>query len=292
MPFEPSRSEQLTEKNLNLGYWWVTNKIKVRQWTAVAIAVVDFVLVGYGAFGFADWFFGSGAVERQQLGQLTERNIDYGFFREKFAPQPAGVDSAQTLFAGENTSDFFARVTNPNPRWWLDIAYHFDSSAGSTASTRTFVLPGETMTLSALGVRADAQPSGAQLVVDSQHWVRVDQHKTRPDYETWAAMRLGMRIDQPVFVPPSPNDAVAVSRVRFKITNDTGFGYYKVGFFITAMSGGAVVGVNKVTISELRPGQSRDVEASWFNDLPAVNNIEVKPELNIFDDRNYIPPGQ
>jgi hypothetical protein len=61
---------------------------------------------------------------------------------------------------------------------------------------------------------------------------------------------------------------------------------------VTLLSSGKVVGINKVTISDLRPGQERDVEASWFMDLLSVTDIEVRPQVNIFDARAYIAPGQ
>lgn len=292
MDFEPVREEQLTEKHLNLGYWWVNHKVQVRKWTSVALAVFSALALGYGIFGFADWYFGSGVVERAQIASLTKNQTDFAGIREKNAPQELQLGEPSYVGAGEGTYDISARITNSNPRWWADFDYHFTSAAGATPVQHGYVLPSDFMNLSALGSKSDSSPEGLAIIIDHQTWHRVDQHLTRPDYESWATDRLRLTMDQPVFIPPLATDTVPASRVRFNVKNDTGFGYYKVGFFVIVESGGRVVGVNHVTISNLRPGDSREVNASWFADLPSATTIEVKPEVNIFDDRNYIPPGK
>lgn len=292
MAFESVREGQLTEDKLKWGYWWVTHKVQVRRVFSIVLAVVDFALVGYALFGFADWFFGSGELERRQTAIMAMPAIDYTFFREKNSPSEMKVESAISLNSGEKTYDFIARASNPNPQWWVEFDYHFESSAGATPVQHGYLLPGETKWLDALGSRSDVRPGSPKIVVENVAWRRVDFHMTRPDYATWSSSRLHFLIDKVEFVPPAPQDPIAVNRARFTVTNDTGFGYFKVGFFVTLSSGSRIVGVNKVVISDLRPGERRDVEASWFTDLAGVGKVEVKPQVNIFDDRNYIPPGQ
>jgi hypothetical protein len=291
--FEPSREDQLTEKKLNWGYWWVTNKLKVRKVFIVVLTVVDFALIGNFVFAYADWFFGSGVVERQQIAQLTVPATDYAFFRSKNAPVELSVNSTNVVSSGDGKFDIVSQVNNPNQLWWADFDYSFALQGGRTDTQRGYILPNSTHSLAALGVPADTSLVGASLLIENLTWHRVNQRFTRPDYVSWAGSRLaGIAVSDPVFVPPLPDDAIPAYRVRFRVTNGTAFGYYKVGFFLTLVSGGQVVGVSKVTISELRAGTSRDVEATWFSDLPSVSGIEVMPEVNIFDERNYIAPGQ
>lgn len=292
MAFEPGREGQLTEQKLNLGYWWVTHKVQVRGWFSIFLAVVDLALVGFAGYGFADWFFGSGDIERRAMAVMAKPAIDYAYFRQKANPQNVAVQDALVLNSGEKTYDFIARAANPNPQWWVEFDYRFSSAAGETQTQKGYLLPGETKWLNALGVKSDVRPGGAKIAVENIVWRRVPLHVTRPDYATWAAKRLNFILDGVSFVPPSPQDPIAVNRAKFTVTNDTGFGYFKVGFFVTLTSGSRVVGVNRVVISDLRPGDRRDVDASWFFDLPGVTKVEVKPEVNIFDERNYIPPGQ
>jgi hypothetical protein len=292
MAFEPTREGQLTEDKLKWGYWWVTHKVQVRKWFAMFLVVVDLVLCGFAIFGFADWFFGSGERERAQIAALARPVIDYEFFRQKSAPKPPQFDKATVLNAGDKTYDYFAKSANPNVLWWVEFEYRFKSGSVETPTKKGFLLPGETRSMHALGVKSDVRPTTAEFIVENVVWHRVNLHETRPDSATWANVRLNFLVSDVKFVPPAPTDPIAVSRATFTLTNDTGFGYYNVGFFITLYSGSRVVGVNRIVISDLRPGDRRTVEASWFFDLPTVSKVEVKPEVNIFDDRVYIPPGK
>lgn len=290
--FQPAREEQLTEKQLKWAEWWVTHKVQVRRIFVICMIVLDTALVGYALFGFADWFFGSGELERRQIAQLTRQWTDFDAFRQKTAPQPLAIDDPLVLLAGERRYDFVSQATNPSPLWWVEFDYRFTAGSLETAPKRGFLLPGETKWLEALGTRSDFRPSSPKIVVENVIWHRVNLHKTRPDYVTWATSRLNFLLTDVRFKPPDPKDPVPISRATFTVTNDTGFGFYRLGFFVTLRAGTRIVGVNKVVISDLRAGEKREVDASWFTDLPNVNKVEVKPEVNIFDERIYIPPGQ
>lgn len=292
MAFEPTREAQLTEDKLKWGYWWVTHKVQVRKWFAVFLVVVDVILCGFAIFGFADWFFGSGERERAQIAQLTKSSTDFAFFRQKNTPKQVALDRATVLNAGDKTYDYFAKAANPNTQWWVEFDYRFKSGAFETQTKRGYLLPGETKYLNALGVKSDVRPSSSELIVEGVSWHKVNLHETRPDFATWSGSRLNFLVTDVKYVPPAPTDPITVSRATFTLTNDTGFGYYNVGFFVVLYSGTRVVGVNRIVISDLRPGDRRTVEASWFFDLPQVSKVEVKPEVNIFDDRVYIPPGK
>jgi hypothetical protein len=292
MAFQPTRENQLTEDKLKWGYWWVTHKVQVRRAFSAFLIVVDVILVGYAAFGYLDWFFGSGVRERAQIAAMSRSTIPYELFRQRNAPREILFEDPTVLSAGEKTYDMFAAVSNPNAQWWAEYEYRFSASNYEGRAKRDFILPGQTKNLHQLGVKADARPGSARLIVENLVWHRVNLHMTRPDYATWSASRLNIAVSDIQFKKPEPTDPVPVSRATFTATNDTGFGYYNVGFFVSLLSGSRTVGVSYVVISELRPGERRTVDASWFFDLPTVGKVEVRPDVNIFNDRVYIPPGQ
>jgi len=108
MAFEPTREGQLTEEKLKWGYWWITHKVQVRKVFTVFMALLAAALVGYAAFGFLDWFFGSGVRERAQIGMLTQDVTDFEAFRRGLAPEPLVIDDALMLDANENVYDFIS----------------------------------------------------------------------------------------------------------------------------------------------------------------------------------------
>jgi len=291
MAFDSTREGQMTEQKLGFGYWWVTHKLQVRRYFSIFLAVVAVPLLAYGAYGFADWYFGSGVAERAQSALMSKSVINYSAFREKNSPRDLRLDSPQVISAGEKSYDLIGRVQNPNLNWWADIEYHFD--AGSVSPTgRIFVLPGESKTIAALAVKSDSRPGISKVVIDKTNWHRVDLHETRPDYATWSNARLALKVTDATFTAPAADEAVKVNRATFTITNESGFSYRNGGFFVTLLSGTKVVAVSKVTISDLRAGETRAVDASWFYALPSVTKVDVKPLVNIFDVQSYIAPGR
>jgi len=293
MAFDPSREGQLSEDQLKWGYWWVTHKVQVRKVFTFFLALVALALVGYAGFGFADWYFGSGVKERQDIGQLARTVINYPAFHEKFAPQELNIEGTSVLEAGEGMYDLATRLANPNASWWAEFDYQFLSGTEPlTASRRGYILPGDVKYLIGLGTKAASFPSGAAVAVANLVWHRLDNHVVRPDYATWSASRLNFLINDVKFQAPDPADQLKVSRASFTLQNDSGYGYWKVGFFIALLKDEQLVGANYVTVSELRAGDVRPVEASWFSDLPSVDRVEVTPEVNLFDNGVFIPPGR
>ena len=290
MAFLPSREEQLTEDQLKWGYWWVTHKLQLKNILAAVIGVVAAVLVIYAAYGFADWYFGSGVLERFQIGQMANQPTGYPEIRQRTAAQPLGLDTPTVLVSGSNSYDISVPLTNPNAGWWAVLNWHFVVGGQKTGPTQTsVVLPNGMIYLVQLGFKSDTFPTGAELVVDNLYWRRLDQHQIRPDYPSWAGERLDFQVTDAEFKPPAFNDTLQVSRATFNIHNNTGYGYRRVGFFVVLWDGSTMVGVNHGTVGNLLAGETRSVDASWFTVLPRVTRVEVTPDINILDDGIYLP---
>lgn len=291
MAFDPTGGK-LDEGQLNMGFWWVTHQVQVRKVATFLLGILAVSLFAYAAWGFIDWFFVSGVVERQQAGLTRYVEIPVATFRKYAAKTEPFFDDPTVLPAGEGRYDIFAKATNANENWMMTFDYRFDAAGTSIPAKRGFLLPGETKRLHALGVKAEARPSGAKTEISNVQWSRVDPHLVFPGYAGWAQKRLDIGIESPTFVPPAAGDTLPISRATFTVVNRTAFNYYTVGFFVTASSGQQIVGVNYVTISRLLAGEHRIVEASWFSALPNITRVEVLPEINILDVSVYIPPGQ
>ncbi len=290
--FEASREGQYTEKQLKWSIWWVEHRIGVRRILTVVVGVVGFSLLGYGLFGFADWFFGSGVKERYDMGVMAEGYSNYAPLRAAHTPQQPMVDRAFVLSGGVGSYDFVSTLTNPNEEWVAVFQYTFRAGAVISGPHTGYALPGDKVWLMALGVRGSEKPASVTLEVSDIDWQRVDYHDTRPDYATWAKTRLGITAADAEYLPVDATDALGTSRARFTVSNDTAFGYREVGLTVSLWNGTRLTGINHVVITNLRAGERRAVEAVWFTDVPGVTRVEVKPEINIFDERNYLEVGR
>lgn len=292
MEFDASREGQLEEDRLKWGYWWVTHKVQLRKVLIIGLVIFDVIFVAIGIFGFVDWFLLSGVKERSVIGTLSQQNIDYTYFREKTRAHELSVESAMVLGSSQDSYDTLAKITNSNIQWRAEFDYHFEVSGSVTPTKRGYILPGDSRWLYALGQKSETRPASAQLVLGNVMWKRVDLHDTQPDYATWASKRLNIVVSDVAYVGPQPQDAVAVSKAKFKVTNATGFGYFNMGFVVVLYSGTRITGVNRVAVSDIRAGEVKNVEATWFADLPVASKVEVLPEIDIFDPRAYITVGQ
>ncbi|MBN1584773.1 hypothetical protein JW899_00185 [Candidatus Uhrbacteria bacterium] len=293
MEFTPSREGQLTERQIKWGYWWVSHKLQLKAALTVLIGISAFGLLSYGIYGFADWFFGSGVRERAEIGLMATTPTGYLEINRRVAPQEPIFSEPSVLLSGSGSYDIYSTVDNPNADWILKLSWHFEADGQPVGNSRqTTVLPLGSAILSSLSYRSEVRPGQARLVLDGRRWQRLDKHVVRPDYPTWSGERLDLRVSDVSFNPPAADDPLTVSRAKFTVTNATGYGYWRVGFHVVLWGGTGLVGVNYVTVGELRPGESRPVDASWFTALPPVNRVEVIPEIDIFDADAYMPVGR
>jgi hypothetical protein len=289
--FEVSRQEQLTEKQLKWGAWWVANRRMIRRLSLTALGIFGVALVAYAAWGYYDWFFGTGRAERYEMVRVSSPTITPGV-AANLTPEPVIIEDVQVLQSGENRYDLFVRLSNPNHDFWAKYDVEFTAGGSALASASSgFILPSSDRYVYLLGLKSDSYPSGVEVRLADFAWKRVDRHVISPDYLTWAAARLNFSVSDIQFKPPEATESISVSRSSFTVKNDTAFGYRTVGFFVRLDGASGVAGVNYVKIDNFRPGQTRQLVASWFSDLPTVSAVEVVPDVNIFDDGVYLPPG-
>jgi hypothetical protein len=293
MSFEASRESQFSEKGFKWSVWWTSNKLLLKKAFAVLLGLVGFSLLGYGVYGFADYYFLSGKIERLNLAEQSLPYIDYAFHRRAHEPQSLIFEKYAAVPGTSGSYDMAATVTNTNPEWVARFSYSFRHAGEDTRENEVFVLPGDTVWLDALNVKSNVNPGVPEIVTGPISWQRVDFHDTRPDYESWARQRLSIVASEAEYLPSDPNNPLTTSRARFRLDNNTAFGYHDVGLSVVLWSGTRLVGISRMVVSDVAAGERRkDVEAIWFHDVQGVTSVQVDPIIDIFDERVYITPEQ
>ena len=146
----------------------------------------------------------------------------------------------------------------------------------------------EEKSVAELAVESASPIQSASIIIENVRWHRVDHHAI-PEYETWASDRLNFLISASSFEKETRFDGETYGRTTFTIENDTAYSYYDVGLFVLLLRGSSVVGVNRTTLSSLESGVDAEVTVNWFGTLPSVSQVQVIPELNIFDVEVYKP---
>jgi hypothetical protein len=289
MDFDSS-SNRLSDNQLKWSEWLVNHKVLMYRIGIGTFAMIDLLLVGYGAYGFFDWGLGSGVQERARYAELSAQLTDYGAFRAKYAAQDLTLEGTVSVTNNDNI-DFYTVMNNVNTEWWATFTYRYTNGSAASIEQQGFILPGQAKYLHALGAEG-LLGSDAVIEVKNLRWHRVNKHFVRPDYASWSGERLNLVINNTQFTSPDAADAVKISRASFDVKNDSAFGYKRVGFFVAALSGGRPLAFTYVTISNLRAGESRAVDVSWVGDIGFAGQILAVPDINIFDENAYLAPGE
>jgi hypothetical protein len=77
-----------------------------------------------------------------------------------------------------------------------------------------------------------------------------------------------------------------VSRATFSITNNSYFGFYQANFLILLRSYENVIGVEKIVIDNFAGGSKKIVEIAIEPGI-SPNNVELVPDINVFDAAAY-----
>jgi hypothetical protein len=272
--------------------WFVTNRELLKKIGYGVFIAFDAALVLFVVWHLLDAYVISYSKENAAVTQMVSvGHADLRAYTQASAADPLILGSASTFSLGEGKYDFYATLANPNEEWWADFTYSFTGSAEEEEEeperVTGFILPGEEKPLVALGVELEGAPRGANLVVTDLAWHRVDRHLVG-DYAEWYRDRFNLLIEDAAWnldtekTPPTGS-------VGFSVTNDSPFSYYDPVFYTLLKRGSRVVGVNRTRLSDLNSYETRMVDLSWFGAIPDVSQVEVIPEINIFDVGVYKP---
>lgn len=281
------KDEHMTEKQLRLGYWFVTHKLRMRQALTIALFVVCVGFLFFTAVMLAKLYVfedaGARALERNLAVSLVSPNAI-----EAALPKPLVVKPVDVLDAGRGRFDLLVKVTNPNDGFWVEWDGRFLADAATTTVHAAFLLPGESKEFVELGIENPTRPRGARYEMHAFRWHRLNKHEI-PDYPRFRDTRLDIDIENVQFTAtPALDGKSAISRVSFSVTNRSSYSYWSARFLVRLFRGTALAAVNAVELQQLATGETRQVEVVWVQDLAAISKVDVIPEINIFDPHVYM----
>jgi len=272
-----------------LSVWWVEHRATLRRLGYLVFAIIDACLLLFACWHLLSAF----AIRYGSEGGIVLRMVALGqsdlhAYTTARAAEDLRVNPVKTFSIGDQRYDLYTTIVNPNSDWWAEVTFSFAYGDIQTDPLTSFVLPSQEKPLSELGISSSIPISDAQLQLSEVTWHRVDRHDIA-DYQTWSEDRLNIEIRDPAFVKEDRLDGKTYGRTTFTVLNQTAFSYYDVGLYIILKRGSSLVGVNRTTLSSLDSGEQTDVTVNWFGTLPSVTQVEVIPELNIFDLEVYKP---
>lgn len=278
--------DNLTERELKFGYWFVTHKLKLRRTLIIVLAAFSAMLYIYSLYYIIDYFFISGVGERRALVELS-RGIDYTSLREVRGAKDLNIGLPQVFGGAANRFDLIAKLQNKNKDFYATFKYKFIGPGFESPVTAGFALPGEEKYLMLLATPAAARPRALRVELQDLKWQRVSRHEVS-NPEEFVRDHMNFLIQNVVYNPALVRDNVVVNTASFTVANNTAYSYWQVDFPVLLLRGGTSQAVNIVRAEKFRSGETRTLEVSWFESLPPVDKVDVGASVNIFDPEVYM----
>lgn len=297
----PPGPNDISDRQLRFGLWLNAHRSMLRRIGYGFLIAVSAASWGFTLWGVVNHFFIEGAALRRDLAELAQRANPRAAIVARQRPTPLEVSDVILLPTGGGRYDAASRVVNRNPRWVAELEYVLEVPGSPQEVARATVLPNRERWLLRLGAASAESPTAAVLTIRSTSWRRVT-HVEAADVERFVRERLNVEVRDAAFLGPTdlalgtaPAAGTAagvarLSRATFTVANQSAYGYRIIECAVLLRRGTAIVGIDRVTIADLRAGEERPAAATWTHALGAVTGIEVQPYVDVFDAAAFLPP--
>ncbi len=276
-------------KEIGRTLWWVEHRALLGKLGIILLILFDASLILFVGWSVYDAFIASAGPEQKALvDSISNNQADLHAYTAARAAAPINISDAHVFASANNTYDFYTQLENPNTDWWAEFQYQFVFDSGSTTVKQGFILPGSTKPIVELAFSSAAGISTAHFQFQSMTWHRVDHHVIQ-DYTKWSKDRLGVDILNPTIAQDTSSGSQGLFRTTFTVRNNTAYNYYNPTFYLLLRRGATVTGVNKTVLQTLASGETQNIVVNWFGVIPPASQVEVIPDLNLFDPMLYKP---
>ncbi|MFA5021304.1 MAG: hypothetical protein WC517_04575 [Patescibacteria group bacterium] len=272
-------SSGLSDTQLKLSYFLVSNKLLLRKLSVVLLILINCGFWGYAVAGLAFWALDYGRLN-QQTDELLFSSSAVLPAVEAAKPQSLILSDVQSFGGSDGHYDLMAQVSNPNTDWLAEFTYNFiGDGEPSPASYFGFALPQGRKILLALG----QDSSAVRVEITDVKWTRIT------DFAAVRNNRERFLVENDAFAPASKIGNP--SRLEFSLANESPYSYWEAGVVVFLYSGGSISAVNYLAVPQLTSGSKRMIEFNWVRPLANIDGWEIIPETNYLDSANIMPPS-
>src|SRR3989338_148137 len=162
-------SDELSDRQLKWGYWWVRHRGAVRRAGGGGFSLIALVLCGYALWQVTDWLANRQA-EEEALAQIVNRELNIEAYRMTNAPLALEIGTVTAVPTSRGLYDLVAAVKNPNIKWAISELPFTFTADGQTAVGSAYFLPLEEKYLVKLGVPLRVKPRKVVLILKKIGW--------------------------------------------------------------------------------------------------------------------------
>jgi hypothetical protein len=278
-----------TTGELKFASWWVAHGTQLRRGVMIFLVGTSALFWGYTLWGLLDAYAISYPRESRITRQIAiNQQLLAGLESDRpseFALTP--VILAQTT---DNRIDMSVEVSNPNEQWWAEFNYRFNLSGEQTPLRSGYVLPGGRQVIGELGyVPNSAGGRSATVSIENIRWHRVDPAVVGDSYENYAKKRLDLAFEDIRYSTDLTLGTRKIGQSSFTLVNKSAYGFWSLDLVVRLYRGGSVAATNIVRLTNIQPGERRNVDLVWLDNLPSVTRTEIVPQVNLLDTSAFLP---
>jgi hypothetical protein len=282
--------EGMTLSKLNLGLWWVQNRLLIFKIVKIILIVISVITWSLFIFTFGEYLLFGMNKDNKMISDIANGpSISHDIFAMVSA-QDLRVQTVKKFNTLSGRYDFLAEVDNPNQKFAAYFEYYFSVDGKDYGRRTGFILPQETKYFFALGQEISSAPSSVEFRMDNFTWQRIDSRRY-PDWENFKNDRLQITTANVNFTPARStvlSEKLDLNELKFDLSNNSIFNYWEVNLKILLHSHGDIVGVNEYKATSLMSGETRTIVISWPGHFGSIDDITIIPEIDITDKKNYI----
>lgn len=264
---------------LKISYFIARNKIFLKRMALFLLFFIDILIVAAFSTMFLNYQSDT-LLYQEVLWQLTHNNLDYAYLNTISRPQPLEVLKTHIIKNTDGRFDFVALVKNKNINWRApSLEYRFVWNKGGTEYFKSFLLPGQDKYLMAF--KQDAARGISAVQVEFRHvaWQRVERSDLLDNLGKLQATEAKINITSD-----------GNSRLLFKANNNSAYSFWTVGWQVVVFRQSRAVAANYVFVNNLKSRDARDISLVWLERLETNDTIDIKPDVDLFDEKSFMKP--
>jgi len=280
--------EQYSDPQLQFGYWFTKHRVVMKAVVLSFFYLVFGILIFYNTKQIID-FYAYDEIGRLQR-EIANIQLLSGAQLSKYDPQPVQITNAMLVKRGGDAYDLIVEVQNPNQKHKINaLSLKFTVGVWQSELVVDSFLPAEKKTVMLLNISdkklVEAVNNGAQPRVDLNNvsWQRVKDIQWFN--ERGQFIGVGLVADNIITEQIGSN----MRELRFDLVNNSIFNYRDVEIRAILYNKDQVVGVQKLSVNEIRSNILRSQSLRWFYAIPQVTNWRIELSTNIFNEDNILP---
>jgi hypothetical protein len=265
-------------------YFLIAHQVMIKR---MFIFLFVFICIILWVLAIVGWINYTTSTKKHNYNISLIKNdlIDYVTYKAVHKPRDIQTVLAAAVAKDRNTYDFVAKIKNLNEGWAAEsITYKFSYAGGVTESRTDYLMPGSEKYLFAFSQEAGLNISQVNLVIEDISWYRVRNDDN--------LKILSSLVAEDEFFERQNQSTI----VGFTIKNMTPYDFWATGWQVVLYQGQNPIAVNYLTTNNFLSLSEREVQVTWFNDLPTPSKIDIIADIDILSDEVFMKrdfgPGQ